>query len=175
MNSLKETVYKCKKCGSLYYNMESAERCCGPKRCEKCNKEIPYYKDICCDCSEKIRFEKAINKISWKDYKGDYVYDYISGEYFNSIDELIEFYENKEEKEDLPKYCYGCKGISYSLDIFPVIENDIVNLYEDYEEVLESLVDMDKLYDFIDQWNEKQEKICYEQDISTVILLDDII
>lgn len=171
MNSEKETIYKCKKCGSLYYSYESAETCCGPKTCKECGKEIPYWKEICCECRDKRLFDEA-KKIHLEDYNGSYVYDYISEEYFSSIDDLIDFYYDKDE--ELPKYCYACTPISYSLDIYSVIENEIIDLYEDYEEVIASLIDLDKLEDFVEEWNKKQINISYEQDQSTVILLDDI-
>lgn len=171
MNSEKETVYRCMKCGSLYYSYEAAETCCGPKTCKECGKEIPYWRELCYECRDKRLFDEA-KKIHLEDYKGSYVYDYISEDYFSSIDDLIDFYHAKEE--ELPKYCYACTPISYSLDIYSVIEDSIVDLYEEYEEVMDSLVDLDKLEAFVEEWNKKQVDICYEQDQSTVILLDDI-
>lgn len=169
MNSVSETVYKCMKCGALYYSLENAETCCGPKLCTECNKPIPYYKDICEKCWEKQNFEKA-KKISWKDYKGSFVYDYLGEEYYDDIDSLLEHYE--ENNEEPPKYCYACSGKSYALDVYSVIENEIVDLCEDYEDVINDLVDLDKLEKFVEEWNKKQKAMCYEYDLKTVIMLE---
>ena len=43
MNVIEEKAYKCSNCGHTYLNYGLAEKCCKPKFCEDCGKEIKLF------------------------------------------------------------------------------------------------------------------------------------
>lgn len=168
MNSVPIKVYKCSECNQLYYTKPSADDCCKKNEkyyCKKCGIEVKSHQILCSECSEHERFIKA-KKIRLESYKYDFIYDYLSEEYYSDIDCMIDHYEIEEL--EMPKYVYACKPIEYNLDISNAIE---YSLEEHYEDAFDNLIDVQELYDFIEEWNKRQTVVSYEYDFSNVILL----
>lgn len=118
---------------------------------------------------EMLRFEKA-EKINIKDYKGNYIYDSQTEEYFGDIDELEEYYE--AEGMVLPEYVYGCEAIKFSLDMYKIVEDELEDNH--YEDAM-SHIDMDSLKELqktIDKWTESQGIVSYEKDYNLALLLN---
>ena len=144
-----------------------ADRCCKPKICEDCSKEISRktYYTVCDYCLEKReqkreldRYEKAV-KCSYTDcpedkrimiYSGSYGYN--EG-YFTDIDELIDYCES--EDIPVPDYCWSTTQIDMSMDADSLIESACEELYEDAEDHI-SDEDRKELQAFLDKWCEKQ-------------------
>lgn len=138
------------------------------QNCPKCGNIMPYYRTLCTECSEKERFKKA-NKIQFKDYKYNIIYDQYCDEFFD-IDEFYEHYEDNNSK--LSNYVYACIPIRFNLDMYSVVENELEqNHYEGaFDNInLETLKDLQQM---VNKWTEEQNITSWEQDGNTVIIVD---
>ena len=138
------------------------------KKC-KCGAEIESDSVWCDECLNKIIFDKA-DKIRFKDYKLDMIYDWKTGKYFN-IDELYEHYE--EHKLELPRYVYGYKAVKFKLDMYSFVENELEVKHYDgaFRDIDEA--SLNELQEIVDKWTDSQKIISYRQDHNMVVLLDD--
>lgn len=156
----------CKECKSclLQYQHEKEKII---NKC-KCGTEIPYYRTLCDECSEKENFKKA-EKIKFKDYDYDIIFNQCTDE-FCTIDEFYEYYEENDTKP--PSYVYACIPIRFSLDMYDVVENELEQNH--YEGAFDN-INLDTLKDLqqvVSKWTEKQDITSWEQDYNTVILLE---
>ena len=136
----------------------------------KCGAKIPSYKTMCDKCAEEIKFKKA-NKINLENYKYDCLYDHNIDEYFSDIDELNDFYdENKDLK--YPRYVYGCKPIRFKLDMYSIVENELICNHSEgaFDYITSS--ELNKIQEIVDEWTEKQDITSWEIDNRTIILLN---
>jgi len=140
---VKEVIcYKCGKCGLVYHVKEWAERCCKPKKCERCGAELPYksYWLLCDKCrvekekeEELKRFSKA-QKYSIKNVPpercemmySDY-YGYNEG-YFSEIEELEEYCADNDI--EMPDYVYCTSCHQLNIDVDSLVENECEDLHE---------------------------------------------
>lgn len=144
-----------------------ADRCCKPKICEDCGKEIPEksYFRICDECrgkreqkKENDRYDKAIKCFYEECPDGERImiysdsYGYNEG-YFTDIDELIDYCESKDIP--VPDYCWSTMQIDMSMDADGLIEDACQNLYDGAEDHI-SNEDRKELQDFLDKWCQKQ-------------------
>lgn len=165
---VKEVIcYKCGKCGLVYHVKEWAERCCKPKKCERCGAELPYksYWLLCDKCraekekeEELKRFSKA-QKYSIKNVPpercemmySDY-YGYNEG-YFSEIEELEEYCADNDIEMPGYVYCTSCHQLN--IDVDSLVENECEDLHEDaYEWIGEK--DIEELRTFVNDWCKKQ-------------------
>lgn len=144
-----------------------ADRCCKPKICEDCGKEISLksYFTVCDEChgkrehkKENDRYDKAI-KCSYEEcpdekrimmYSDSYKYN--EG-YFTDFDELIDYCMS--EDIPVPDYCWSTTQINMSMDADSLIESACEELYEGAVDHI-SDEDRKELQDFLDIWCEKQ-------------------
>ena len=178
------TCYKCGKCGLVYHVREWAERCCKPKKCERCGVEIPHnaFYTLCNKCraekereEELHRFEKA-RKYTLKSappercemmYSDSYGYN--EG-YFSEIEELEEYCEDNDII--MPDYVWCTSSHQLNIDIDSVVESECEDLHEDaYEWIAQK--DIDELRTFVNRWCEKQTTTrTFYVDYSAVIVLN---
>lgn len=181
------TCYKCGKCGLVYHVREWAERCCKPKKCERCGTEIPHkaFYTLCDKCREEKRkeeeqrkFDKA-QKYTIKDVPPERcemmysdVYGYNEG-YFSEIEELEDYcYDNDVE---MPDYVWCTSSDQISIDAVSLVENQCEDLHED---ALSWIGDKDiqELQTFVDDWCAKQTgtRTFYVDRTAVIILKDHI-
>jgi hypothetical protein len=169
MNSVKEKAYRCSVCSQVYMDKSFADKCCAPKYCEQCGKELPYrsYYIRCETCITKNRFDKAEKLTEWngwiyKDGYGD------NDGYFESVDELIEWVEDQDEEDEIvmPDWVFLCEEHNHTVDIDSAIEQALEEAYEDAE-----FDYLDELYAFMKQWNDKQNLKSYSPDYKKILLL----
>lgn len=176
-------AYKCPVCGNAYVSEKAAERCCQPKKCERCGIEIPRksYYCLCESCrkiakaeEEKKRFEKAVKyKLSeCPPEKCEMMFSDIFGHnegYFIGVDELEDYcYDNNIE---MPKYCYGTYSRQISFDACSIIESACDDLHEDAIDQIDD-ASVKELQNFLDAWCEKQTGTkTYYADYTCAILL----
>jgi len=77
----KVAFWGCGECRRIYETQEVAESCCKPYVCKTCGAETPRYWLICNQCraikgAEKLKreVEKAKEKISWREVRGEYIF-----------------------------------------------------------------------------------------------------
>lgn len=184
--SIEIKAWKCEQCEKAYLNKMSAEDCCKEKPksiCRICGIEVEKYRTICSNCLNKERYEKA-KKIKYSEYKIGCLWDEKADKYFFDKDELEEDYYNNawddqdcaETKEEpivnYPEWCYGCVEIPFKIGIDSALERASEDMYEDFD-YDRDIVDLKGLYDFVEQWNEKQTTKAYSIDYSTVVLLNE--
>lgn len=161
------TCYKCGKCGLVYHVKEWAERCCKPKKCERCGAEIPYksFWTLCDKCRVKKEKEQELERFSKAQHysikecppeRCEMMYSDSFGEnegYFSDIDELEEYcYDNDIE---MPDYVWPTFSEQISIDADSLIENECENLHEDAESWIGEK-DIKELQTFVDDWCKKQ-------------------
>ena len=59
MNAEETVAYRCGKCGRVFVNKETAEKCCAPGKCDICGCELPPYHTRCDSCSEIYKWNHA--------------------------------------------------------------------------------------------------------------------
>lgn len=134
-----------------------------------CGNERLEYRTLCDECIEKNRFQKA-NKINIKNYQDNFIYDIKTEKYFQDIDDMEEYYEDEEMK--LPDYVYGCIGIEFSLDMYGIVENELLdNHFEDAFDYVD-MESLKKLQKIVDEWTKSQGIVSYEVDYNLAILLN---
>ena len=193
---LKGNEVPCTKCNGLRFTyveengkgyIEGCRTCHNGKlyKCEFCGKLNTT--DYCnCDLSrakrksERIKgsYEKA-KKIKYSEYKTEWLYDENSDEFYKDKEALMDFYYDAAYGEDIPdeeiqypKWAFGCTEIPFVLDIDHALESASEEMHEDFD-YDRDLTDVNELYDFIKQWNEKQSAMSYMVDYKTVVLLDE--
>lgn len=176
MNPKQLTVYQCETCKQLYYHQSSAEQCCADKpdktKCT-CGNTKPTYKTTCDRCHMEYIYQTA-EKIHINDYDG-YIYDDLSEKYFADVEELSEYYYDKEcdlkkhgEELEFPKFFHACYEVPYKIDINFAIDNALEDQHEDAER--DNLVDLDKLEQFVEEWNAKQTLKSYDYYLTKIII-----
>jgi hypothetical protein len=167
MNVEEIKAYKCTVCGCAYKDKQFAEKCCEPKHCLECGKELSknYMYTLCEKCREKkdkeretARFENA-KHVTLDDAdksKTQMLFNELykcNNGYFDEIEELIDYceYYNLE----IPKYCYGTKSYMISINAEDIVESACEELHEDaIDDICRE--DMNELQEFLDKWCEKQ-------------------
>lgn len=180
------TCYKCGKCGLVYHVREWAERCCKPKKCERCGIEIPYksFWTLCNSCREEkekeqelARFKKA-KKYSIKECPSEKcemmysdLYGYNEG-YFSDIEELEDYcYDNNIK---MPNYVWCTSCHQLDIDVDSLIESGCEDLHEEaYEWIGEK--DIKELKDFVENWCSRQTGTrTFYVDYSAAIILKEL-
>lgn len=171
-------AWECDECERVYLSKELADKCCKEKpihNCRVCGCEVKYPYLICVECREKERYEKA-TKIKYSEYNIGCLYDENKEQYYYDLDDLSEAYYNDafdEGKEpEYPKWCYGCTERKFEIDIDSAIEREVEEMYEDFD-INNSLVNIEELLEFVEDWNKKQTAITYYMDYKTIVLLDE--
>lgn len=172
MNIKEVPAYICTDCGTAFSSKDVAEKCCSTKKCDICGNDLPkkshYFR--CESCRKTARFEKA-TKIKYSDYKVPMFYDEQSDQYFDSYEDMVEYYENnlcEGEELVLPKYVFGCKENIFKINIENAVESAIEDMYDDFDDI----VDLKQLHDFVKEWNQKQTAKSYYQDNNVIIIFD---
>ncbi len=152
-------AFQCGECSKVSLDKRTAELCCEKHFCRVCGIEVRKFHFLCDDCTDRQRLEKA--KII-EGYKG-WVYDWKNEKYFDSVESLIEEYE--DEELEIPEFVFACIEEKPYIHVDHVLE-DILSEVD--PEVRDSIIfdDEKELYDFIDAWNEKQNSRWYYTDLS---------
>lgn len=163
--ALKVELFKCPKCNNHFYEEEKADKCCAPKHCEDCGKELPYkwYRTVCEPCTERRKFEKA-RKMTYDEYLTEFGNNMLvvgGDNYFSDMDSIIDHYYGEEE---IPQYAYGTEKIDIKINIDSAIENALENAYEDAE-----FSNLNKLQSFIDEWNAENGLTAYAENSKIII------
>lgn len=109
-------VWYCSKCRLVYQTKESADNCCGVRKCEKCGSSTraSYYVH-CDDCIKKDQEEK--NRKRWEsmptldDISDEPLYDG-DDRYYRNFDEYLDDYFDGDEKiivDELDEYLEICE------------------------------------------------------------------
>lgn len=169
-----EVVY-CGKCGLIYRDLDSAEKCCANYICPGCQKDTGGRSWIYCqECREKAvsqkeleRFNKAQKVENWDGP----VYDNAGDRYWDSLDDFYDsVYSEYDQFDDIPDYLYCC-------DTNPVIDLEFGHIVgdiefpeglEDYK--FEGVEEFQKAIEIFNEAN-KGAKV-YKPDLSQVVLID---
>lgn len=178
MNVEEIKAYKCTNCGTTYLDQSFAEKCCQPKYCEDCGKELPYkwYRTVCESCAEKRYFDKSA-KMTIEGYNAEYPNNMVfyNDEYYSDVDSCLESLfdrcSNEEEVKELVDnlgYIYGTEAIDVELDGDSIIEH--MEEESNLEDFSVDIAGYKELNDFLKDWNKKYGTKCYSQD-NIVILI----
>jgi hypothetical protein len=167
-------VWYCSKCRYTARTADEAERCCGPKLCDVCGKEIEKdrpYRAWCASCAkknedakEKARFDKA-RKVTLAEYENDVVT-------LGNGDDYIDLDELATGEHGTPEYVYGVR--TDAIKMREIDEETLYsgNLSDGFE--LSDLPGFDELLDSINKkirdWNAMPNR-SYEEDTTVVVLI----
>lgn len=167
------SVPVCPKCRRTCLDERQAEECCEPTVC-KCGNTCGSPWTICDKCLEKKHqekeremFEKA-KKVPQKEYVGP-VFDRDHSEWYPSVDEMIE--RLFDDLKEIPKYAWAATINKLSLNAQSIVDNALEDHHEDAE------VDdneVKKLQSLLDEWCASQGVESWEEDTSTVVLIDPV-
>jgi hypothetical protein len=161
-----EKAFGCGECGSVYATTESALRCCKQDYCQDCGVEVNQHWNKCSSCSEFARNEKAVLLTKWDGP----VYDDSRDKYYESIEELAEWYEDESE-DDRPEFIFPCKEVSFKgLDADDILMNATEDLFED---AYDHLKGVDLFRSAVERFNEAQDLKTWSPDFSRKIKLAD--
>ena len=115
---------------------------------------------------EKLK-DKNVKVIGYATDGLDYIYEPEHDNWFDSIDDLEDWFEL--QGLEVPKYAYGSYFMSFSLDIDNIIED---KSEEHHEDVISSLDGMAELREAIEEFNNANKKNgTYQVDYWTVVKL----
>ena len=171
-------VYACGYCGQLWRNKEDADLCHMDRTCSECGTliEKKSYYTLCDSCKikkEEEKMQKMYNnarKITYKEYVRESPDNhlYMDGNFYSEAEDM----EYSFEKEDMPEWVFGTKKVYVKLDA-----ESIVQQFEENCELEDYYMDEQakgEIYDFCEKWNEKHSQDVYYEDMSVVVLLEDI-
>ena len=169
MNIIEKPAYQCAVCKKAYFDKNMAEKCCSPKFCEDCGKELHprWHMTVCTSCCDKRLFDKAekLTPAQWDGWVQRDGYGYNEG-YFESIGDLLE--HCKDEGIETPEWVFCCEKIHHRIDI----DNILFDMLEEaHEDARDCIVDEEELCRFVKEWNAKQTVATYYPDYSKVVVL----
>jgi hypothetical protein len=178
MNVEETKAYKCTNCGNAYLDKEFAEKCCQPKHCEDCGKELPYrwYKTVCESCDEKRYFDKSV-KMTIEEYNEKYPNNMVfyNDEYYldvySCLESLFDNYDSDDEVKELVdnlEYIYGTECDEVKLDGDSIIEQ--MEHDSGLDEFRVDDAGYKELNDFLLEWNKKYGAKCYFQDKIAILI-----
>jgi hypothetical protein len=111
---------------------------------------------------------ETADKISYRDWSGEYLYDEWSEQYFESLEDFTEWHEDHEtDKEDIPDYCFGTRPKTFKI---LSAEDQCEYWYEEEEDMeLSDFQGLKYLEEAIDAFNELNPRKVYYPDYSIVI------
>jgi hypothetical protein len=144
-------VFACGKCRLIHTHRDLADRCCEPYICPHCGKPVEEkHRTAHHDCTEKDKISKAEKLEAWDGWVYLDGHGYRDG-YFLSLDELIEYLDD-EEIDPRPEWAFLCQTMPFKgPDIGNIIEQCCDDMYEDAED---SLSGLDELEVAIKEFNE---------------------
>ncbi len=156
-------VWYCEKCKYVKRTQAEADECCKQWVCGKCGKESGQFRTICDECwrAEHRRKEDATLAAATllPDYDGWVWSHEVSGYqdgYFPSAQDLAEHcQENPGDDEDedkpyIPEFAHTCNTRTFSLDLSSAIES---MCEEGYDEMEEHLSGVEELQIAVDAFN----------------------
>ena len=168
-------VWFCEKCKRISVARPIAENCCVWK-CTLCGKPCEEYWTKCEGCradarraQEEDMFNKA-QKIPATKYGGWVYVGGFYGEFFGSVDEFLEEWEN-ETDGDVPKYIWACKPVQWvNADIDMILNCIGDDAPEDFD--FTTLNEYGALEAAIQKFNELNSKqVIYQPDYALAVVL----
>lgn len=137
---------------------KDAENCCKTRRC-KCGKELDVeYRDQCDDCQSTVwqeKTEKRLAGLPVVKYDGGPVCELDSDRYYQSMEQMAEEYEDREEP--LPEFAHPCDVVTWpGLKASDILEDVQDTIDIDMVEYGMEFVDEPYLQRLLDRWNKKQ-------------------
>lgn len=162
-------AYACNTCGRCYFHRDSAESCCKAFFCKVCGIKTQKHLEFCRKHFE-LEVLKTAPKVEATTYTGHVYAEGIGEEYFENLDELLEYCDC--EDVPVPAYVYTCiaekwQGVDSHWAIADLDENHYDDAYED-------IVDYKELVKFLEDWNAKQTIVSYSPDTSIIVLDNDL-
>ena len=177
--------YGCVKCGKLYSPtiyavredvakqaaIQAAQRCCGPKSCQRCGGELdhPSY-TACRPCREVLKLQRA-TEVEYKDCEAPVFSDDVSGSWGDGYSgEMAELDETcNGEDVEMPCYVHPCIANHFKFDPADILDR----AHDDHhEDAVDQIEDVEGLFSFFKEWNAKQNMRSYYPDYKKVIVLD---
>lgn len=167
-------VWYCSKCRIVSIHQATAEQCCQPRICERCDNETwAKYRSLCEKHEKEDRKKKEQEKLDRAKLLPDwdgwiYCEDFqLHNEgYFADVGELLEYIDDYREDEGLelecPKFVYATTFRKFQLDADEILESEAD--HDHHEDIRDSLIDEESLYAFIKEWNAKQTAGSYYPD-----------
>lgn len=171
-------AHACGECKYVATSSEAAERCCAPRKCDKCGAAVgSSYCKACTDArlaSEEVAsFEKA-TKIRNSEYTGPLYTDEVlggdwGGNYFSDEGALRETCERRETP--MPAYAWACEPQRVSLDGLEILERALEE-QEAHEDAIDgvSKAALKELSDFLDGWCERNTIESWHADHSRAVV-----
>lgn len=148
------SIFQCSSCLRFWKTSDSAEQCCKKGICQTCGDETAsVYISKCSSCFEKDKLDKALEVLDCPNGI------YFEENYYSDLEELYDhFYELLEDdpKFDFPEFVFLAKEIKYpGINIKQVIDNQMEHFFPE-EDCSPSLIDVDKLVEYVNIWNSIQ-------------------
>lgn len=170
------TIYFCKWNDALKAARDQAIKCCGPRLCTKCGKDMGEKRKVhwlaCEDCRrktdaerEKRRFEEA-EKIPWEKYEHGFLY--YADKFYDDMDSLLDSYDEGEE----PEYVWACYPVDFTMDAQDIVSSEIEN-QEHHEDAFSEVSDkmLERLQKYLDLWCKKVGVRTWMPDFKKAVLL----
>lgn len=165
MNPVEVKVFQCGVCKKYYLTKDAADSCCVTKPkpekvCEDCGVPLDPKSYFCtCDgCREKRRYNRC-RKMTIEEYEKEFPDNMVivgDDNYYSSVDDALDSCYGDEM--ELPHYVYGTKKIYATVNVERAVESALEDAYEDAE-----FDNLDELYAFVDEWNEKNKLTMFEE------------
>jgi len=122
-------VWYCGECKIVRKTEKEAEECCKKHNCRICGSPVDtLHRIVHPECKRQETIEKAQKLESWD---GWVYWEGIEGEYFDSIDDLLEAFEDNH-CHDIPEFVFTCKPIHFRApDVEDLIAGCLDGHYED--------------------------------------------
>lgn len=108
--------------------------------------------------------------ISYEDYQEDVFFDPLTHKYFHNLEEYEQYYQTHTNKPT--NVAMACEKVYFSIGwqhINYIVENQLGLCGEDKE--MCDVVDLDGLYNFLEEWNQKQNLYYYVVKKPNIIIL----
>jgi hypothetical protein len=167
-------VFFCGQCRAVHGQLELAEQCCSPYRCEQCGVETKRYWMICDACrsakqerSEQMVWENS-TKVPEAEWNGP-VWDEFNDSFHDSIEEFVDEWQCDHGPEDTRPRVYACFERKMSLDAERLVENALEDMHEDaYDELAPGWCA--ELQQALDAWVEKHSPVTWVPDRKRAIV-----
>jgi hypothetical protein len=169
-------VFFCGECKLIYRSgeLELAENCCKPWKCDTCGAPTEKYWTACRECRAKVQrdkdqaqWEKA-EKVLAKDWDGP-VWNTADDSYHPDLGDLIDDWVCDHERGEPLPHVYVCDADTMKFDAERMIEHALEEHYEDASDDI-SQAAHEELQQALDAWTDKHGVTSYHPDYKRAVI-----
>jgi hypothetical protein len=172
-------IWYCGKCGTVFGEKsslrrltpeQSAEQCCKPAKCERCECEIPKGGTRLCDTCRPIQKAEeyqakyeAATKLKPLEYDG-YVWDHRNDTYYQNVEQLL------SDVDEVPDWVFACsESEPRRVDTDDITELMFEESFDDAADYAEGTEELGRALDVF--WEKNRKIVSYYPDYSRVVIL----